>query len=416
MSSEFAIKWKDEKTAAYMLNAANLHQIHPDLNAIDNPFLVQASQTTLAIKAHTAIKIISSGGVHAVFQVTTDTVITVADNLDTGSISAGKDYCVFLCNEGDGSASVVISLNSTYPTGYTASNSRKIGGFHTLCLAVAHDATLSAWAPDTAISVGETRKARVWDGYIYRCTAIADTGHTHADTEPTWSTYDVGDPITDNNVTWLKEQHALEGYASGAILPESVWDLLHRPRSSANGMVWSDRDQGWLDVYLQSGTLGDTESAYGGTITDTRTWNDHVDDLSHVSKKLLSDSSFQTGADGSNEESNIAGSSDPVTSGGHLDTYGRRLISHIGCEDCCGAMWQWLRTQSYQYDTSDWSWYALPGGKGQLYHQGTYGDVKLLAGAGWAHGTASGSRARNAACCRWSANSIIGGRGRAEPK
>ncbi|MBW2598536.1 MAG: hypothetical protein JRC60_00185 [Deltaproteobacteria bacterium] len=94
------------------------------------------------------------------------------------------------------------------------------------------------------------------------------------------------------------------------------------------------------------------------------------------------------------------------------------MISDIGCEDCCGVMWQWLREQTYRVDglpdTGDpsWSWYDLPGAKGSLYRQGSYGDVKLLAGAYWTHGAYSGSRSRSSSYCRWDTNTSLGGRGR----
>jgi len=157
---------------------------------------------------------------------------------------------------------------------------------------------------------------------------------------------------------------------------------------------------------------------------------------------MLEDDEFQAIAAGSNEETNIAGSADPVTTGGHLDTAGRRMISNIGCEDCCGVLWQWLRTQSYRFDgaanhthqvvvsgnpetvTSDnpsgdvaptFTYYDLPGAKGSLYKQGTYGDIKLLAGGYWAFATPSGSRSRYAGhSYRWRTDSTICGRACAE--
>jgi len=62
------------------------------------------------------------------------------------------------------------------------------------------------------------------------------------------------------------------------------------------------------------------------------------------------------------------------------------------------------------------AYYDLPGAKGSLYKQGTYGDVKLLAGGGWAVAAYSGSRSRLAnRGFRWHASSNIGGRACAEP-
>ena len=426
---------------------------------------------------------------------TWDTVVgtdyTVAAN------RAGLDFYIYACQQSSLTPKILVSANSTVPDGYTADTSRKIGGFHCLCLAVG--------------TIG---------------------GHT------------------------------LTGYLAGDILPQSVWDLKHRAQSDNEGMVYSEEAGIWVDIYLTSGTGASTASANGGTISDTRTWLDFIDDYGAVSKRMMTDEEFQLIAAGSNEETNIAGSADPVTTGGHSNTAGRRMISNIGCEDCCGAMWQWLSTQSYRYDadvaptwttagktltayhaaspggnaiylkydasgipylccnmandtvdkiltfgsaytlqithdasaavgsyqiyfdedatlpnrllcalpglkteylrtsnpvtflpivynaspgtpgvainfdddtderlefisptTSNatidlayitspaWGYYDLPGSKGSLYRQGTYGDIKLLAGGSWYIGTSCGSRARSAYYYRWYTNSYIGGRG-----
>jgi len=288
------------------------------------------------------------------FLIDTDTNVSTATAMDTGSISNGKDYCVYACDN-SGTLTLLISLATTYPSGYNATTSRKIGGFHTLCTSVG---TIS--------------------------------GHT------------------------------LTGYTANQILPASVWDLKHRPLSEPAGMVFSEAANIWVDIYLASGTGSSTASANGGTISDTRNWMDFVDDFGAVRKQLLDDIEFQIIAAGSNEETNITGSADPVTTGGHVDTAGRRMISNIGCEDCCGVMWQWLRDQSYRSPaTPGWEWYDLPGSKGSLYNYGGAtgdGDVKLLAGANWNAGSLSGSRSRNANNARWSASSGIGSRGRSEPR
>jgi len=205
--------------------------------------------------------------------------------------------------------------------------------------------------------------------------------------------------------------------AAGDILPASVWDLQHRPQCSPEGMVWSDQAKIWVDIYLQSGTGTSTASVNGGTITDTRNWMDFVDDLGAVGKRLLDDGEFQKIAAGGNEETNISGSADPGTTTGHTDTAGRRMVSNIGCEDCAGAIWQWLLDQSYRWDSgfgTTWAYYDLPGNKGSLYnYDGTGGrsDVKLLAGGAWGNGTACGSRCRAASARRWGVDSDIGARG-----
>jgi len=307
------------------------------------------------------------------YLLTSDVNISTTTDLDTGSISNGKDYYVYICDNGTTTPIFKISLASTYPAGYDANSSRKIGGFHTLCVDV---------------------------GTI--------TGHT------------------------------LTGYVANDILPASIWDLKHRPVCSPEGMVYDSKIHKWVDIYLASGTGASTQSVYNGVISDTRNWMDFVDDGLAVKKRLLTDMEFQSIAAGSNEETNIFGSADPVTTGGHVDTASRRMISNIGCEDCCGAMWQWLLDQSHRVegdhdhtentaatytqnaltatkDIAVWAWYDLPGSKGSLYRQGTYGDVKFRAGGGRNYGEICGSRSRSASNFRWDTGSDIGGRFLAEP-
>lgn len=273
---------------------------------------------------------------------TTGTDYTVAAN------RAGKDFYLYATTSG-----LIISANATVPTGYTADNSRRIGGFHCLCVGVG---TISG--------------------------------------------------------------HPLSGFLAGDILPASIWDMLHRPTSAAEGMVYSNQADLWVDIYLQSGTAGSTASVFGATITDTRNWMDFVDDLAAVGKRLLRDAEFQVIAEGSNQRTNIAGSADPVTVGGYSDTAGRRMISNIGCESCCGAMWQWLADTQFRIGglvdpTVDpaYSWYALPGNKGSLNRQGSAGDIKLRAGGAWNDGLYCGARSRGAVSERWTTSSSLGSRG-----
>jgi hypothetical protein len=283
------------------------------------------------------------------FLIDTAVHVDAVTDLDTGTLAAGTNYYVYACTDGS-TLSFKISAASTYPSGFDAAHSRKIGGFHTLCVAAG---TIS--------------------------------GHT------------------------------LTGFAVKDILPASIWDLRHRPRSNPEGMVYVTAIQKWVDIYLTSGTGGSTASAYGATISDTRDWNDFCDDYAAVGKRLLSDHEFQAAAAGSNEETNITASADPVTTGGHVDTGSRRMISNWGLEDCCGALWQWLIDQSSMYSAAGAGYYDLPGAKGSLYRPANTEDVKLLAGGAWSDGATCGSRARGAYYSRWNAHSVIGGRALSDP-
>ena len=271
------------------------------------------------------------------YSATSDVEINVADLLDTGTIQAGKDYCVYITTD----QTFVVSLNSTFPSGtlsdgstaFSAENTRKIGGFHTLC-----------------VDAGEI------DG------------------------------------------HPLSGFSVGDILPASVWCLNHRPYSEPAGMVYCDTLNFWVDIYLQSGTGEATESVFGGTITHTRCQPDHTEDMFSVRKKLLSDEEFSASADASNQHTAISGAAAPSTTGGHTDTAGRRMISAIGCEDCCGVLGQFLAGIS------------AAGGNG--WNNETYGTAYVLvAGGNYANGQNSGPTSRICNCNRNDTAAIVSARG-----
>lgn len=272
--------------------------------------------------------------------------------LDDGvAFQPGKDYYIYLVlqepteSQPLHTADIKISLNSTYPQGYTADTSRKIGGFHTLCAAV---------------------------GTI--------------------------------------EGHPLSGLLAGDILPASFWDLSHRPTCQPEGMVYIKELDFWCDIYLQSGSGVNTKSVYGGTTTDTQAQSQHVEDLFRVGKTPLSDAEFQCMAEGSNQKTAIQGAADAVTTGGHVDTAGRRMISNYGVEDACGFLWQWLNDLAYGSNQTA-QWVADPSGKGSVYQTNA-----LLAGGAWDDATRCGSRARSASNSRLIVGADVGCRGRARSR
>ena len=212
---------------------------------------------------------------------------SISPDYRVASARAGKDFYIYACAQLDGTFKYLLSANSTVPAGYTADNSRKVGGFHCLC-----------------VNVGTI------------------TGHT------------------------------LTGYVAGDILPASVWDLSHRPTSATEGMVYDSGTDVWVDIYLASysGSYATDNlkmvSAYGGVTADgTSTEKFHWHKFSQVfatqKKRLLTQREFVAMSIGSNQSTNILGSADPNTTGGHKDTTSRRMISNIGVEDACGALWQW---------------------------------------------------------------------------
>jgi len=284
----------------------------------------------------------------------TDTYIDLDSDLDTGTKAAGKDYYVYACDN-SGALDFLISLNSSYPSGYSASTSIKIGGFHTLCVNVG---TISG--------------------------------------------------------------HALTGLTASSVLPDSVWDLKHRPTCSPEGMVYCSNVHLWVDIYLSSGNLTTTASVYNASITNSIAWVLAAKSMSTVNKKLLTDSNFLVIAENSNNETNVTGSTQKITTGGWSDTAGRRMISDIGCEDCCGLFYQHLATPGMKLDDGTaTSWYNITKivTTGSIFTYGTnsLGNIQCSAGGLFNIGTYAGNACRAMSWMRDQQNTYNAMRGSCAP-
>ena len=324
----------------------------------------------LVIKAGTQIK--KSNGEYESYL--NDTQATFS------GLTAGKDYFVNLADDG------TITANLTkLGTGVT------IGRFHTLCVAAG---TMNMIAPSSGIAVSGDFMVKSYrededpDFYaFYKKKVISVTTQTQ---------YDV-----------VTVEHPLSGFGAGDILPESVWCLTWHPECLNEDAMVYDRDTGKaIDVYLQSGKGLSTMSRYNVAHTVSRSpWN-HQEDMRQVGKRLLRDFEFTSAAIGSNEKTNIYGSADASTVGGHKDTANRRMISAIGCEEMCGYLYQWL-DEIAPAGGSAWADDDGHGSFGQEYGA----PYVLLAGGNWVNAAYCGSRCRNSANVRSHVNSSIGGRG-----
>ena len=296
---------------------------------------------------------------------TVETTILIS-TIGTAAELAGKDVYIY-ATQGEGTEpNFVLSLNSTVPDGYTADNSRKIGGFHCECLAV-------------------------------------------------------GSLTNVDPVTGITEAHKLTDLGTGEIIAPSRWDLWHK--GSANqteGLTYVDEADVWSFIYGASWDGTKLVSAFGGIWADgtsAKKWHGELslEALMKQGFRLLWRYEFQMAAKGSNEQTAIKGASDPGTTGAHVDTAGRRMVSNYGLEDCCGVLWQWLMDLGFA-DGSGWtnSTYASdvdPRSYGQ-----TYGTLyRLLGGGRWNDSSSCGSRC--ATCDNPSARvlSNYGCRGASEP-
>ena len=338
------------------------------------------NKQTLKILADTHIRVGNT-----VVHFDEDTSFDLSETIADESSGNGKDWYVFLDAEGN----VTCSMTKAEATG-----TKRIGQFHTLC--VDAGATLTGKVATELTQTGENFLIKEYneeedpDFYAFynkQITAIT-----------AGSAYNVGTVA-----------HPLAGFEAKDILPESVWCLTFHPAcASYDGMVYDRNTDIAVDIYLQSGKGKATKSAYGAQHTVSRTQISHADDMRCVGKKLLSDTEFTSIASGSNETTNIYGSADATTVGGHSDTAGRRMISFIGCEECCGYLTQWLRDVA-PTGGSSWSNYDGQGSFGQ-----TYGVIYgLRAGGNWADGVYCGSRCRAAGSVLSGAGADFGGRGSA---
>ena len=277
--------------------------------------------------------------------------------VDTPANLAGKDVYIYACEPTSGTEPIfVLSLNSTVPTGYTANNSRKIGGFHCLCK-------------------------------------------------------DVG----------VIEGHTLSGYVTGDILPATRWDLLHRPKGNPEGFAYEELTDCWIAIYLPSWDGTKLVSVYNGVIADgssTKKWHGEAfyEQFAKQGMRLVWRHEFQMGAKGSNEQTNIQGSSDPNTTGGHVDTAGRRMISNIGLEDCCGVLWQFSMELGFAGE-SGWTNSVHNSSVDDRSYGQTYGTLyRLLLGSLWANGSYCGSRSANCDASSASVDVYYSSRGASEPR
>lgn len=277
--------------------------------------------------------------------------------VDTPANLAGKDVYIYACEPTSGTEPIfVLSLNSTVPTGYTANNSRKIGGFHCLCK-------------------------------------------------------DVG----------VIEGHTLSGYVTGDILPATRWDLLHRPKGEPEGFAYEELTDCWIAIYLPSWDGTKLVSVYNGVIADgtsTKKWHGEafIEQLMNQKMRLPWRHEFQMAAKGSNEGTGIKNAADPNTTGGHVDSNNRRMISNVGLEDCCGCSWQWAMDLGFA-GGSGWNNSVYDSSVDSQRYGQSYGTLyRLLLGASWYDGSSCGSR--SVACSNGSSAvySYCSARGASEPR
>jgi formylglycine-generating enzyme required for sulfatase activity len=256
-----------------------------------------------------------------------------------------------------------ISLNSTYPSGWTALNSRKIGGFH----------------------YGKVR-------------GIDET---------------TGKPV---NASGIVKGTKWQDYIFDGIVPRSVWTLGHRPKCAPEGMVYLSGGT-WVDIYLNSNDgKGGLQSKYGATPmtgTEGLNWYDFAHRLQKSGKRMPTLQEYTQYAYGSPE--GLADSNDyawtATTNSARTTTgYVAKAVSAVGVRDAVGNVYEWLdeiitraehKKDSTYHASEAWSWDIttplLTGedsdiASGNIYEYYAQSIAALIAGGDWGSGAIAGVR------------------------
>lgn len=249
-----------------------------------NQFIKFTNKRCLTIAKNTFIKLDVESITQTLWYINpSDLELEAESLLDSGAtFQAGKAYSIFLVpNASNTAAELKISLNSTAPTGYTPGDTRRIGGFHTLCV---------------------------------------DAG----------------------NITW-HANHPLSGFVAGDILPQSVWTLYHRPYASPNNCIYIPCGiPFWRTIYDHAGTLSTTSFEYGGTVTRNRTFYGHMQDMMHAGYILPTYEQAAISAYGCEPLKAVMGKAEAsvTTAGGHVNESNHRIVSIYGAEDGAGVTWK----------------------------------------------------------------------------
>lgn len=287
----------------------------------------------------------------------------IANDGTFSALTLGDDIYIYACQNASGIATILASKNSTAPTGYATTTSRKLGGFH----------------------VGRIR------GYTYRF----DTSYA---------------PIT-------------------GIIPNSVWDLKHRPRCSPEGMA-EIKPGLWGCIYLCSVISGAWPevvfgSRYNAAPVRSLVYNE-LDLHRGLHAAGMREPTFEEwlmmayGApQGEASANNLAWTSSANT--GPCNTgYVAKSLSCLNFVDTVGNLWENVAAQfDLGNSTNSYAWDAAVVNTGQdsAYSRGQVYHVAwrhALAGGYWSDGVYCGCRTLSTNARPWAVYGTVGVRGVSE--
>lgn len=274
------------------------------------------------------------------------------------SLALGDDIYIYAVQDPSGVAKWLASKNATYPTGYNATTSRKVGGFH----------------------VGRVRGI----AYRYDSAYVPPVG----------------------------------------IVPNSCWDLQHRPTCDPSGMVEVVPGRLWVDVYLNSegsGTWPENVpvSRYGAAPLrdDIYSRSDFHQLISNAGKRLPTVEEFLRYAEGAPQGANASNdtawakttNTGPTTAGGVI-----KSVSQYNVVDAVGNLWDWLDDHYDIGGTWAWSTAVVNVGKDAAFLRGSVSHAgwrAFIGGGSWGSGVYCGARCLGTYAYPWDTDGRVGLRG-----
>lgn len=319
-----------------------------------------------------------------------------ASLLDTGNeLEFGVDYWVYICLD-DTNPEIVVSKNESFPDGSTAETSRKIGHFY----------------------YGSIRKVSNDGLWI----PIDSAGNKFGSSGTKWQ----------DNVTV-------------GIVPNSIWDLKHKPKISHSGLV--EVNGIWVGAFQASAeeaftfmsgtnglhvTSGKLATKYGAIpVTGSEGMNQFTfNEIAHKQGlRLPKYVEWLAGAFGSPQGENGAnnyawakttntartftGCSVNTSTGAYDGVNGVKpyAISAYNLHDCAGNVAEWTSDYSIRQDSTSWNWQNVLGaGMGQAYLPFSDGVSALICGSNWGDGVHCGARTVSLNGAPWNVNVRVGAR------
>lgn len=285
------IQGKDPRS---LLTTAVMRKFIMGCHAPESQFIKAKDWNTVTIMKDVMIDVDYNEG--SIFLTDAEVNLTKS-NLDAGSeFQIGKDYYIYIVDPGklDQNEIWKISLNSTFPAGATAENSRKIGGFH----------------------YGRVRKINMQ--------TFAPQNASNAD----WGT------------GW-------EDQVSVGINPFSVWCLHHRSAGQQEGMAFIPALSSWVSIYMLSvgSATGQLVSRYNATPvsgSEGYTSFDAMEATRSSGMRPLFFAEFVVAAEGSPaaQDNNTYAWSASGNTGRNKTGQIDRAVSIYGLCDCCGTLWE----------------------------------------------------------------------------